>query len=939
MSLINFFKLGIRTIRKRNKHVIKQVLCLFIIAVLLLNFLSMIINNNPNNFTNNSDNSLETKRIDDKFPLSSGDYLPIYQDPYTVNFSDMWTFFKTAFKSPINDYDIDLYLNESDNSGTILHNVTYSRDNLLLYKSLLSGKSPVSDINYDESETFDAYLELKKTNLWYYGNSSQYGFVKSINGTTEEIIDDNRYLVDNLMPIFLLLENSNVANSKDEIIKTFLLINSSEFWDSTDYGFYEINSTDTGDKYVESNLYAVLANFLIYRYKTDINNATITDRAYEIAKLTMENLVNKTWDNTYGGFYHSADQYWSASSDEHKKKYLSVNALGILALLEYWIMTGMKNDSVYLNNATALYERLNTNWQVVNGGLWNTTYTAYQYNMIASWNEDNDPKSRRIDLEANALMMLACLKFFEVNGSYFYYEKAITLFESLKKYFYNTSLDANKISHGIINNTNISFHSNLKLCEAYLKAFEIYNSTILTATYNITGKTDYIVFQDAINLTCTYYFERDVTYYNPSSLQFGINTTRYENITGATVNFIIRFPNETIYKTISKSTINSTVSLLYPINNTLPFGDGYSIDVVANKSYFRFQYKVKTFNVISGLQIESNTLKSKYYQGETANFSIDVRSNYNFNLTLNVSLSGRGIKHEDPKPINVTFINNSITTVGLNMTVFNEAHTGFIDLYFAFINGTTMYLNDSIQIEIDSALSYANLIYSKTVVPGDYVLVFVELINFLPNESQEFNLTFSSSYITTSDVYYKIKLDENEKTTMQYMLGTKTNIKEDSITIIMRILKGGIEYHNATLTVKIVPRFEIIRIEFPEDVPHWVTPTLVIIIQNNLRNAEDFSLLINEDEMEIDKETLIPGENKLLVTLPFSWNPYDIGKKTCKVEIEDSTEDVVIKDYFEYELEVTAIDLIFFYVIPIAIPIGIILYFKNKDIKHKLLKR
>ncbi len=952
MTFINFFKLGNGS--KRRK-VIREISCLFIVSIFLFSSLFVNINNNQTDFSNHG-SSLGCEPIGevDKAPQLSGglDYL---QDPYTVNFSDMWTFFSQNLRSSY-DYGIDLYVNESDNTGTILHNVTYSGDNLLLYKSLINNKLIIQadeNLYYNESETFETYLDLKLTPFWYSGNYSQfeYGFVKSINSTNEEVIDDKRYLIDNLMPIFLLLENIgdkindnfNGKYPRDSVTEIFKLINSSQFWDSTNYGFYETNSSTAGDKYVESNLYAVLANFMIY--KSAIVDATITDRAYEIAKLTMENLVNNTWDSFFGGFYHSADQYWTASTVAQKSKHLSTNALGIIALLEYWKMTGMRNNSKYYQNATALYERLSTDWDGIgggiDGGLWNSTYNAYEYNMRDRWDYDADISSRRIDLESNALMMMACLKLFEVSGNISYYNRAIELFESMKKYFYNTAIDAHKTSHGSIgslNNPDVSFRSNLKLCEAYLKAFEIYNSTVLTAQYNITGKTDYIMNQDLINLTCTYYFEKDITYYDPSSQQFGVNITKYDNFTGATVELTFKYQNETSYYTKSEDTINSSVNLIYSIDDSLPFGDGYIIDISANISYFRFQHRSKVFNVISGLQIISSTLKQYYYQGETTNFSIEVQSNYNFNLTLNITLYGDGIK--DNTSLNIDFENNSITIVELNITVLNDATTGKVDLYFKFENGTTLYSKESIEIEIRYALSYSNLIYSNEVVPGDVVRVFIELINFLPNESQELNLTFSSSsLISGGPPADKITLTENQRITKYYELFTTIDIKVNSITIDMSISKGNAVYHSEQLTVKIVHSLEIISIEFPEEVPHWVSPTLILYIQNNHRYEIEFDLFINEEKFEIDKEVLIPGENRIELNLPLSWNPYDIGRKTCKIEIEDDSDDVIVKDSFEYKLKITAIDLIFFYIMPIAFPVGIILYYKNKLIKHKLLKR
>jgi hypothetical protein len=949
---MNFSKLGLRNRKKARKSKIRAIFCLFLVLLFLINFLFMNINNFQPIITNTGA-PYNKNELDDEKPQQPKLSTPpeLLQDPYTTNFSEMWTFFSNNFRSSY-DFGIDLYVNESDNTGTILHNATYSADNLLLYKSLINNKlinQKDEHLYYNESETFQAYLDLQSTPLWYEGNVSQYkyGFVKSINGTTGNSIDDKRYLYDNLLPIFLLLENldteiNNPINGKlpkNYVFQMFKLINSSEFWDSTNEGFYETNSSTGADKYAKSNLYSVIANFMLYKY-----NLNFSDRAYELANITMKTLLENMWDNNYKGFYYRASNAWvpDPTPSIDTRKYLDVNALGIIALLDYWIMTGMHPNSDYYKNATLLYDRLNKDSALaLDGGLWNTNYKAYEYGHNYKWDQLANPEFERIDLEANALMMLACLKLFEVNGSYKYYDRAITLFESISKYFYNVSIDAHKIAHhsGAPNNPNILLHSNLRLCEAYLKAFEIYNNSALEATYNITGKIDYIVNQERINLTSTYFFERDVNYYyGPgASQQDGVNKTRFENITGATVYFDFLYSNDTIFGSQIEYTVNSSVNILYDINSSLPFEDGYYITILANTTYFRFQHTTKTFNVKSGLEIirPITSLKDSYFQGEKSNFTIVVSSKYNFNLTLNITLSGNGIGEYRT---NATFLNNTQTSVELNITINNDAPTDFINLYFTFYNDSIIYLKDYEEIEIKTALTYFNLRYSKDVVRGDGVIVFMDLMNYLSNQSQSFNLTFTGSYIRTFSPNL-FTLEGGERISESFILFTKSIIKESLITIGMSISVNDTVYHTDTLTVNIVPSLEIVEIEFPETVPHWVSPQLILQIKNNRKSNEEFSLYINDEKMETNIDELKPGENRIDVHVFPALNPYELGIKKCEIEIEDSTEDVIIKDYYEYELTITALDLIVFYIMPIGFSVGFILYFKNKLIKHKLLKR
>ena len=125
----------------------------------------------------------------------------------------------------------------------------------------------------------------------------------------------------------------------------------------------------------------------------------------------MQTLIDNVWDNTNLGFYYRADSDWDTTFGLQTNKYLDVQALGIIALLDSWIMTGMHPNSGYYKNATLLYDRLNLDSTILDGGLWNTNYNAYEYAHNYQWDPLSPPETKIIDLEANALMMLACLKF------------------------------------------------------------------------------------------------------------------------------------------------------------------------------------------------------------------------------------------------------------------------------------------------------------------------------------------------------------------------------------------------------------------------------------------------------------------------------------------------------------------------------------------------
>ncbi|KKK55546.1 hypothetical protein LCGC14_3073460, partial [marine sediment metagenome] len=350
------------------------------------------------------------------------------------------------------------YFRVGDGTGNIIDDTIFSEDNLLLYRTLMRAE-------LNESEIFETYLQLKNTTLWYEDSNNQYGFVKSVANSTGLIKDDNRYLIDNLEPIFLLIETigDNIDNllvegkNPTELInEQFNLINSSQFWDKNNIGFYQYNSSSSKSKYSEINFYSILANLLIHRTYRNLNiDSQIRDRAYELADLTMSKLNTSMWDLSKNVFYFNASSDWLDTSGPGEEYYhLSTNALGIFTLLEYWIETGMKNDSSgpsYLQQAIQLYNSLENN-------LWNDTNPYNLY--MNTYRSDLMVVDKGIDLKANSMMMSSVLKLFEVTGNITYYDKAITIFDELESVLYDNQ--SNVYNDSISNNNKILL-SNLKL--------------------------------------------------------------------------------------------------------------------------------------------------------------------------------------------------------------------------------------------------------------------------------------------------------------------------------------------------------------------------------------------------------------------------------------------------------------------------------------------
>jgi len=385
--------------------------------------------------------------------------------------------------------------------------------------------------------------------------------------------------------------------------------------------------------------------------------------------------------------------------------------------------------------------------------------------------------------------------------------------------------------------------------------------------------------------------------------------------------------------TTQQITENST-TLLYNITDTLEIGHGYYLQLFANCSNFGTAHILKQFGVISGLINHSiQGLPDILYQGPVLNITIPVNNTRNNNVSLTVYLEGDNIINEIQ---NITFNTLVLTNVSFNLTTTLGATIGPHTISINFKNGNITYLEIPIIIDIGHSFDYTNLIYESYIVSGESAFVSMNLINFLPNNTQTFNVSFfeDDSLILKEETL----LFENEIKSIYYNLylaDTETHL----VNVTMEISKGSTVFYTKQFYVEIIQKFEILSVFFPEIISQGVAAQFIMIIQNNQEQSESFTLYMNGAPIETNIDGLGPGINRIVAEVIPSINPYDFGIVSFIFELKDSSGETVVQYYFEVRLELSPSNLVFFYILPILIPIGVILLYKNKEIKHRLLRR
>ncbi|GAJ00737.1 unnamed protein product, partial [marine sediment metagenome] len=269
-------------------------------------------------------------------------------------------------------------------------------------------------------------------------------------------------------------------------------------------------------------------------------------------------------------------------------------------------------------------------------------------------------------------------------------------------------------------------------------------------------------------------------------------------------------------------------------------GYGYYLQLFVNCSNFGTAHILKQFNVISGLINHSiQGLPDTLYQGPVLNITIPVNNTRNNDVNLTVYLEGDNIINEIQ---NITFNTLVLTNVSFNLTTTLGATIGPHSISINFKNGNITYLEIPIIIDIGHSFDYTNLIYESYIVSGESALVSMNLINFLPNNTQTFNVSFfeDDSLILKEETL----LNENEMKSIYYNLNL-TDTETHLVNVTMEISKSSTVFYTKQFYVEIIQKFEIISVFFPEIISQGIAAQFIMIIQNNQEQSESFTLYMN----------------------------------------------------------------------------------------------
>lgn len=851
--------------------------------------------------------------------------IPLLENPITKNKFNTTQFFtdylyiNTSVETIMND----TYYRRSNKTGDVEIDRIYSLDNLLHIWGFLGDYPSSIGLIGELTQKFDSILYLNASN-YYEANQSayKYGFVNSANDTGGDI-NTTRYLADNLVAIFPLLENYHTKElGADPVIlqainmleQQFRLINSSEFWDDQYGGFLHSNSSTI--KYADENFLAAYANILWHRYKDD-TFLGYTDRAKELYINVTSVMLDKFWDDFDKGFYSQASLDWSNGGNTNK--FLKTNALGMIALVEDYIETA---NATSLNTALTLYDKIKNK-------LYNDTYGygAYESAATQQWALLNDT----INLEDNAWYLMALSKLYKATSNQTFYNDAIDLFNFFENVMRDDENGGYYLSIGRINNTDKDLSSNSLLMKAYLELSEIFESTVLNGFLN---DSTIISGEEMLNLTCTYKFYKEFTFYNSE-----VNPLPLDNpIQDANITFIIRYPNETVKEIIKPNNTdaegNQSITLFF--SDDLPDGT-YSISVYTNRSFRATAFNTFYFTVSSGLTFKSNEIEGMengIYQGETIEVNLTITSIRTNDTFLNISWEGDFFNASFKNNVNIS--KEADTKFGLNLTAKSDAQVGMQTITFYMNNNSKQYLTFTISILMRLSVEVLLLSYKSEIVENDTIPVSLTIKNHLSTDSQSVAIRFFGNDIAS--VEYTTNIETSTTRVITFDLQLNENLRIDTTSISVNVTKGGESIYSEELEISIVQDIVLESISFTSLVYQGQQAFLIIKISNNRNEPINFTLYINDIPYPTNIDKIYYGENEIICVITPTINPFDFTSKKYVVTIKDSAGNILIVENFETAIQLSVENFLIFYIAPIIIPLIIIIYFKNKEIKSRILE-
>lgn len=873
----------------------------------ILIFQSVLLVQSPIVFDKNQNEAsvLEETTI----PLDQGGY-DLTKLPFLENTSSLVNWLEndlidnaTLRESP-NDPNYPLYYGESNKIGSSIEDTNHYLEDFAVFLDSLFGF-----VAEDGENIIDYYNRLDD---YGFQNSTEEGYYSFVNDGYSE----NSTVKDFMGNAQLILSLINAIEKGDiEIAQAESLI--SDQWGALDSVFYDetssVNmynhSTIDDQKFVKDQFLAALIGMKLDRLDGYVfNSADAQDLMY---RFTSTDLGRKE-DNEY-------DIRLNKDGDNlNNNRDLSTQAYAIMALIEYDLInstTVARSQGIEMSEA--IYQKLNSSM----------TNSSTNTLFLNTWVSSPNPEATIdtvIDLKANALMMMAIQRLFEVTGNMTYYNHLLSMYDSIQDFF--------------LDDTNGNYYKSVRpwdtpTVDAKNLGTHAYLYRSLNALDTLAGKSvlslqlnssdvedgDQITKNENVelNITGQYYFNLSPDY---DGLALIKNSTFFYSVRGE--------DNVLLYNVTFNDNITGETSLIY---DTSSLNTGiYTVSVMANFSGIATQFAEIKFEIISGLEIESVALESiSLHAGEQTELNLTIDSNRVDPMDLTVQINGTTIQNQTL--LNQEVVNETSTSLIYDIQTLTSAEIGSSSLTIEVFDGDDVLLSENVIFSISAPIVIQEISTSSKTFKGEDLEIEIRFNN-LVDTSINVKLSIIGDFVSFAEITHTVVAGVSSK---KINVSISENAPYGSINFEMEIVRESVDdlVKSQILSVSVEHNVEFVSFDAPEISYQGRESIATLEIINHLSSSENIVISINGENKT---ESLISGQNSIDIAFGNKFmNPYKMGAQGFTIKIEDSEGNLIYEEYVETQVKMSMGSIILGYVLPVLIPALGIVILKHLAMENK----
>ena len=345
------------------------------------------------------------------------------------------------------------------------------------------------------------------------------------------------------------------------------------------------------------------------------------------------------------------------------------------------------------------------------------------------------------------------------------------------------------------------------------------------------------------------------------------------------------------------------------------------------------------FPLTSGIEIvDVNQIVSPLHQGDTTTLNITYTSSRPDDLNATTITSGDDFV-EKISDFHIVQGEDEIdgkfeSSIIVEVTADEEAELGYKTLdIIVHDNFSEAIFLGGFQIDIHSVVEVTPLLVDQYLVDFSQTDLMFSFYNHHLNDNESIRVEINSTAFDYTSTIIDDLLPLTQRDTIISLIPNDL-AKMGVLDFVVSVWRDETIIFTKSLTIQAVPEIEILNIYSGNlQVIQGQAPTVTLQLFNY--NSSSKQLYIKSNGDEVMGKIVSHGESRFAVELgsPIR-NPYNLGEEIYQIEIFDELGNKLATKVITVNVKPSTLNIFLFYVLPILIPIGVILYFKYKELEQ-----